>query len=790
MIEKLKKLSSMSQAEIMHRFREQIRRESDRLRLRAGIGINDDPELDALTERHGASLKTYLLHGPARRFYAATQNREHTVEFITERYPQWLERAIHEADLLCQHRIDLLGYEDVSLGRDIDWHRDPVSGFDWPRHYWSDYDLVIHPPGDAKIIHELNRQQHLPRLAKAFFLTGDERYAFEAIVQIESWIEQNPRGQGINWQSSLEIAIRCISWLWTIFLLLESQCLNEESLRTICRSLFAQLDHVNRYPSVYSSPNTHLIGEAASLFIAGILFAELPRSRRWREFGASVLVDSMERQVHSDGVYAELSSYYHCYAADFYLHALALARSNRISFPESMWSRLASMFDFLMHIIRSDGTIPLLGDDDGGRVLAIASPNYCSYRDGLCSASVLFSRSDFKYQAREFAEESFWLLGDEAWTIFKSLAAHSPVELRRAFESAGYFVQRSGWDPHDTQVVFDCGGLGMGRGGHAHADALSFTVFSGGYEFLIDPGTSVYNGAPDWRRLFRSTSAHNTVVVDGKNQCEPGETFSWRTKAAGRLLRQVELPETDYVDGVVNLGNVLHRRRMVHVRPNYWIVLDELQGRGEHDFDFFYHFAPEAQITVLSDEKRGEINCRARIDDAGLQLCMYASDQVSAEVIQGWASRCYGERLAAPVLKASMRSVAPAAMMSFLVPGNEQLQSRPFKANSNHTIAVAVRDGEYDDIAVMAVEDGDLQLIDCSMRGEFFWLRTENGNLNRLLAVNAYSFSYAGEVIFESKEKIPYVQAYFWENGIVIERGEHEGKVYVRDMRDRQFQRN
>ena len=129
-------------------------------------------------------------------------------------------------------------------------------------------------------------------------------------------------------------------------------------------------------------------------------------------------------------------------------------------------------------------------------------------------------------------------------------------------------------------------------------------------------------------------------------------------------------------------------------------------------------------------------------------------------------------------------------MMSFLVPGNEQVQSRPFKTNSNHAIAVAIRDGDYDDIAVMAVEDGDLQLIDCSMRGEFFWLRTENGNLNRLLAVNAYSFSYAGEVIFESKEKIPYVQAYFWENGIVIERGEREGKVYVRDMRDRQFQRH
>jgi hypothetical protein len=46
-----------------------------------------------------------------------------------------------------------------------------------------------------------------------------------------------------------------------------------------------------------------------------------------------------------------------------------------------------------------------------------------------------------------------------------------------------------------------------------------------------------------------------------------------------------------------------------------------------------------------------------------------------------------------------------------------------------------------------------------------------------------------GETVFESKEVIPYVQAYFWDNGILIELGEHEGKVYVRDLRDRQFQR-
>ena len=77
------------------------------------------------------------------------------------------------------------------------------------------------------------------------------------------------------------------------------------------------------------------------------------------------------------------------------------------------------------------------------------------------------------------------------------------------------------------------------------------------------------------------------------------------------------------------------------------------------------------------------------------------------------------------------------------------------------------------------------------MRGEFFWMRLENGNLCRLLAINARFFKFGGETVFDSKEPIPYVQAYFWESGIVIERGDaNEGKVYVRDLRDRQFQQH
>jgi hypothetical protein len=627
---------------------------------------------------------------------------------------------------------------------------------------------------------------------------------------MESWIEQNPAWTGINWQSSLEIGLRILSWLWTIFLILPSASLDETSLRRILRSLFAQLDQIFRYPSTYTSPNTHLIGEAAALFIAGVVFEELPRAQHWRKFGESRLVDEMQSQVSADGFYCELSSYYHCYAADFYLHVLILAQSNGIALPDWMWGRLNQMLEVVMHFTRPDGTIPLLGDDDGGRVLMLGARDYRSYRDGLCSGAVLFRRGDFKHQTPEFSEDTLWLLGPEAWPLFNAIPVQVSPDLSKSYPLAGYFVHRSGWGPADSHLVFDCGGLGEPSGGHGHADSLSFTLFSGGHDLLIDAGTSVYNCQPEYREYFRSTAAHNTVVVDGTSQSRTRGTFAWKSKASATLLSQFSLQDIEYLDGehdgYVGLSNgITHRRRVIYIRPNYWIILDELRGTGEHQFDFLYHFGPESTLNIFGDENRGEVDCHGSSGKAGLQLFLYASDSIRADAvcgqqrpIQGWSSERYGERRPSSALRASIRGIAPVSMMSFLIPGKEATVSRRFKANSRQTIAAAVRVGDYDDIVVMAGEDGDLHIMDCAMRGEFFWLRTQNGNLRRLLAANARFFRHAGETVLDSPQAVPYVQAHFWDDGIVIEKGErdsaqqvitNQGKVYVRDLRDRQFQR-
>src|SRR6185295_794874 len=151
---------------------------------------------------------------------------------------------------------------------------------------------------------------------------------------------------------------------------------------------FSQLEHVYRHTSVYSSPNTHLIGEAAALFIAGLVFRDQKRPAAWLERGAALLSEAVDKQVLDDGVYGELSSCYHCYALDFYLHAMVLAERNRYYLQGHVRRKVCDMLGFLMHLTRPDGTIPLLGDDDGGRVLALQQRNYRSFCDALCLGAV------------------------------------------------------------------------------------------------------------------------------------------------------------------------------------------------------------------------------------------------------------------------------------------------------------------------------------------------------------------------------------------------------------------
>jgi hypothetical protein len=742
---KLKRLIAMSPREVAYRVRQRGSSQIER------FGWSANPKAP-----EGISFKSYLAGAPANRFYRGHQEPLRT--FVRTHFPEWITRAVQEAEALCHHEVELLNLGPIELGREINWHRDPVTGQIWERLFWTEYRPENDPSGrDPKIIFELNRHQHLARLAKAYRLTGNERYAAEVVEQLLSWIQQNPPGVGINWQSSLELGIRSLSWLWTLFLILPSNSLNESAAQCIGDSLFAQLEHVHRHLSLYSSPNTHLIGEAAALFIAGIVFRDRKPCDQWMETGAALLAAEAEKQILSDGVYGELSSYYHCYALDFYLQATILAKQNRFEFPAAIREKIAAMLYFLMHITRPDGTIPLLGDDDGGRAFALDRRDYRSFNDGFCLGAVLFLRQDFKYQSGIFAEQALWLLGEEAWDLYRLLESKAPTESKLFCPSAGYFVQRSGWGPSDSHVVFDFGGLGMLTGGHSHADALSVTLFSGNREILIDPGTFVYNCAPEWRGYFRSTRAHNTVTVDGRDQAELGEAFRWNTKISSWGTEVQGLP-VQYVEGEHDgyasaPGGVIHRRRLVCIANEYWILVDDFRGSGQHTFDFNFHFGSEVDVSAFDHRGSG---LTAWAEDAGFHLAMFASGPMSADLvrgettpIRGWLSHGYGEKKPTQSLRTRLAASAPASAMTFLAVGPNEPVVRRLNVEAGDAIACAYQYAGFRDIVVYSSGADDVTVAEVRMRGQFVWLRMKGSVIRQAAAIRTSSLYVDGRNLLE-----------------------------------------
>ena len=601
-----------------------------------------------------------------------------TPSFLRALDPRIVERTTAAADAIREGRFDLLGYRSLSFGDPIDWHLDPISGRRCPEVHWSRID-PLDPTGcgDARLIWEMNRHVALVTLGRAYRLTGEAVYAETAAGLLRDWMRANPPGLGINWASSLEVGLRLIAWCWAMTLLRRARAFSQPAFRALLRDwIAAHASHVARYLSSYHSPNTHLTGEALSLFYAGVLFPELPPAWRWRALGERILSREIHQQVLTDGVYFEQSTGYQRYTVEFYLHFLVLAAENGISPGLEVSRRVQEMLDFLLYVRTPAGRLPQIGDADGAALVPLDERDADDPAPLFSTAAVLFDRPDYAWAAGSLAPETVWLLGARRAASFQSLHAAPPdAAPSRVFAAGGYVVMRSDWTPVAHQLLFDVGPLGCpATAGHGHADLLAIQCCAFGTPYLVDAGTYVYTRHPEWRERFRGTAAHNTVRVDGADQAETDGPFRWRDRPVARLRGFTSSTDSDAAcaehDAYRRLPSpVTHRRTVVFQKPSHWIVVDDLEGDGEHRWELRYQFAPmpvsiEADGWVRAIGPNGALLVRVL---AGVPHDLRLSDGDDAPG-GGWVSPAYGRRVPAPQLVVSGRSTLPRRVVTILFP--------------------------------------------------------------------------------------------------------------------------
>ncbi len=575
-----RRVLAMDRAEIADRIRQQATARLDWLRYKAGADFA--PQMQSIAS------------GARPRFFFSPEQVPGLCTRLRQLFPEQAEQIVERAECICGHRFDLLGYDAVDYGAEIDWHCDRVHGKRAPRkpRFRMKY-LDFAEVGDSKVTWELNRHQHLVTLAKAFRLSGNQKFSAELFRQWEHWHAENPYPMGINWASSLEVAFRSLSWLWVYFLLADSPGMPAGFRAAWLRSLAVAGRHIDCYLSTYFSPNTHLLGEAVALFFIGTLCPEIPAARRWQQRGWQIVQQEAERQVQSDGLHFEQSLYYHVYALDFFLHSAVLASVNQIPTPVQYDRTLERMLQALAVLAR-DGSVPQLGDDDGGRLLDASRNRKQSLLDPLATGAVLFGRGDFKSIAGGPREETLWLLGEAGLEEFNRLPAVAPKRNSIAFQASGLYMMSG---DSGRQLVIDAGPQGAHSAGHGHADALSLTASSGGVDLLIDSGTFEYVGADDQRDRFRGTRAHNTLSVADQDQAEPKGPFSWgrlpKVEAEGWIVGQTFDLFAGSHDGYSRLPNaVVHRRFVFALKSGFWLVRDQALGFGEYPLDLYWHLGP------------------------------------------------------------------------------------------------------------------------------------------------------------------------------------------------------
>lgn len=592
-------------------------------------------------------------------------------------------RVLEEAEQLCLGHFALLGYDDLSFGNPIDWHFDAVSGKRSPRIHWTRIDpLDFAVVGDSKVIWELSRHQWFVRLAQAYRLSGDERYARCFAGNVRNWMRENPPGIGINRASSLEASIRLISWSWAVLMFGNARALTAGLRSDLLSEIGRHAAHISRYLSFSFSPNTHLTGEALGLYYAGTVFAELAGAARWRWRGRKILLRELDRQVYDDGVYFEQSSCYQRYTIEIYLHFLLLARCNADPVPPRYTSRVRSMVDWLVATQSPDGFMPRIGDADGGWLLPMErrDPNDC--RGVFALAAAVFRRADYLHAARGETAEVLWMLGHRGREILRGVQPRPPrCSASRCFPEGGYVVMRNDWSRRAHGLLLDTGPLGCRySAGHGHADLLSLQCTAFGRPVLVDPGTYCYTPDPVWRDYFRATFSHNTLVIDGVGQARTAGPFRWERRPAARLNTWASSPTVDYADAVHDAywhrpDGVRHRRRVLFVKPEYWVVIDDVEGGGVHEVQLRFQFAPGS---CLSLNDRGEANgwmLGAVADDAGLWVRSFAATSLEPESLvgresppAGWVATDYGRRVEAPLLVYRTTAELPLRIVSMLVP--------------------------------------------------------------------------------------------------------------------------
>ena len=516
------------------------------------------------------------------------------------------------------------------------WYRGPDTGKVWPRTFFGSIPYRHgNVYGDARVVWEPSRLQQLVWLARIAQQTEGEQARATiqlARAQLVGWVQDNPPWTGVHYVSAMECALRFIAICHALDMLRAYFASGDLVWESLAAILATHPPFIAKRISRYSSSGNHTVAEAAALVYAGILFPELKGAKLWLEEGLTILCEEAERQVLADGGGIEQSLHYHRFVLELIALVERLLRHHGTPVPAQLGAAIDRGATFLSHMADGGGRLPSIGDSDSGYAL---SPDL----------AILPCDPPAGSHVEEFEQSGYTVIHCDSRSFVHLILDHGPFGMPPAY-------------------------------GHAHCDALSLFMSVDGVPQLLDPGTYTYTGEKRLRTYFRSSRAHNTVTVNGRDPAKQESAFQWsrtfraelveKEAAEGRTVRLLAAHKGYHREGVTHWRYVAVLGKPIVIV----VVLDVLLGPGEHDLELNWHM-PAGVIADVDDVFRAEsLSLSVRGGNSELVLGDSTTDP------RGWQSPLYGRLEPAACISTQYHGALPHEFVSILCV-NDATPDRP-----------------------------------------------------------------------------------------------------------------
>lgn len=424
-------------------------------------------------------------------------------------------------------------------------------------------------------------------LSRAYYATGNEKYAAELVAQMKSWISDcpvpvdKPENTAFSRWRTIEAGIRMGSvWPDVFFRILRAKSFDDEAMILMLKSFAEHAQYLMKFPT----RGNWLTMETNGLYHAGAIFPEFREAGSWRDTAVARLYRELDIQVYPDGAQIELAPGYHGVALRNFLGPVRLVPLTGFQLPADYLAKLEKMFAYFLYSSQPGFRMPPLNDSGAGDITGYMTEAFTYFPE----------RFDFQ------------------WVATHGASGKVPEITSCEFPYAGQYIMRSGWDPDARWLLMDGGPFGFG---HQHEDKLNIILTAYGKSLLVEGGVYTYD-ASDWRRYVLGSYSHNIVLVDGMEQNRrksPRDSYviknplphTWESN--GEWDHAAACFDEGY--GQEALRTVKHTRHVFFLKPDLFVVADQLKPSDDkmHRYEAMFHLdAPEVQINGMSILTQGE----------------------------------------------------------------------------------------------------------------------------------------------------------------------------------------